>query len=39
MVIAHVIKKGPMISDTHVGTDGTHADESNELRLDGIKNR
>lgn len=39
MALVHVIKKGPQISSKHVGTDGTHADESSELRLDGIDNR
>ncbi|MDQ4049615.1 MAG: DUF4287 domain-containing protein [Actinomycetota bacterium] len=35
MALVHVIKKGPRISDKHVGTGGTHGDESNMLRLDG----
>ncbi len=35
MAIVHVIKNGAAISDKHVGSDGTHADASNELRLDG----
>jgi hypothetical protein len=35
MALVHVIKKGPQISDKHVGTAGTHSDESNTLRLDG----
>lgn len=39
MAIYHVIKNGTRISDKHVGTTGTHRDESNELRLDGIANR
>ena len=39
MAMAHVIKNGPIISDKHVGKDGSHGDESNTLRLDGIKNR
>lgn len=39
MAVVHVIKKGPIISDKHVGGDGSHADDSNTLRLDGIKNR
>ncbi|MEP6650791.1 MAG: DUF4287 domain-containing protein [Lapillicoccus sp.] len=29
----------PGIGDKHVGTTGTHRDESNMLRLDGIANR
>lgn len=39
MAVAHVIKNGPTISDKHVGSDGSHSDSSNILRLDGIKNR
>lgn len=39
MALVHVIKHGAGISDKHVGTDTTHSDESNILRLDGIKNR
>lgn len=39
MALVHVIKKGAKISDKHVGSNGTHADDSNMLRLDGIKNR
>lgn len=39
MALVHVIKNGPVISDKHVGTGGTHSDDSNHLRLDGIKNR
>lgn len=37
MALVHVIKNGPTISDTHVGTKGTHRDESNNLRLGGSK--
>ncbi len=39
MALVHVITKGPQISDKHVGTSGSHRDESNMLRLDGIANR
>jgi hypothetical protein len=39
MALVSVIKNGPKINDKHVGSGGTHSDESNELRLDGIKNR
>ena len=39
MALVHVVKNGPQISDKHVGTTGTHRDESNLLRLDGIANR
>ena len=35
MAIVHVITKGPQISSKHVGTDGTHRDESDTLWLDG----
>src|SRR4051812_11454789 len=34
-----VIRNGPGIGDKHVGTTGSHRDESNTLRLDGIANR
>ena len=39
MAMVKVIKTGPQISDKHVGSGGTHSDESNVLRLDGLKNR
>jgi len=35
MAIVHVIKKGPEIGDKHVGSTGTHRDESSTLWLDG----
>jgi Domain of unknown function (DUF4287) len=35
MALVHVIKNGPVISDKHVGSTGSHRDESNVLRLDG----
>ena len=35
MAMVHVIKKGPQISAKHVGSTGTHRDESATLRLDG----
>ncbi|GAB2610799.1 DUF4287 domain-containing protein [Pseudactinotalea suaedae] len=35
MAIVHVITKGDVISDKHVGSGGTHADPSNRLWLDG----
>ena len=35
MALVHVIKHGPEISDKHVGSTGTHRDESTTLRLDG----
>lgn len=37
--MAGVIKKGPKISDKHVGKSGPHGDASNMLRLDGMANR
>lgn len=39
MAMVHVIKKGPKISSKHVESGGAHSDESDTLRLDGIKNR
>lgn len=39
MALVHVIKNGPKIGDKHVGTDSTHSDGSDTLRLDGIENR
>lgn len=36
MALVHVITKGPRISAKHVGTDGSHADESDTLWLDGV---
>lgn len=39
MALVHVIKKGPQIGDKHVGTGTTHSDDTDTLRLDGIKNR
>ncbi|MFG1814450.1 DUF4287 domain-containing protein [Kribbella sp. NPDC049174] len=35
MALVHVIKNGPVISDKHVGSKGTHSDPSNVLWLDG----
>lgn len=37
--LAHVVTKGPGISGRHVGTDGSHRDESTVLRLDGVAAR
>ena len=39
MALVHVIRHGTQISDKHVGTGGSHSDESNTLRLDGIEKR
>jgi hypothetical protein len=39
MAFVHVLKQGPTISDKHVGSTGSHRDESNTLRLDGKAKR
>ena len=39
MALVHVIKNGAKISNKHVGTGTAHNDDSDTLRLDGIKNR
>ena len=39
MALVHVIKNGAKISDKHVGSGTAHNDDSDTLRLDGIKNR
>nr|WP_221380062.1 DUF4287 domain-containing protein [Actinoplanes polyasparticus] len=39
MALVHVIKNGPKIGDKHVGTSGSHRDESDTLWLDGVDNR
>ena len=39
MALVHVITKGPVIGDEHVGTTGSHRDESAVLRLEGIAAR
>jgi hypothetical protein len=36
MALVHVIKKGPTIDAKHVGSDGSHRDESDALWLDGM---
>lgn len=36
MALVHVIKKGAEIDAKHVGTTGTHRDDSNMLWLDGM---
>lgn len=38
MAFVHILKQGSTISDKHVGSGSTHADESNKLRLDGLGN-
>lgn len=35
MALVHVIQRGPTISTKHVGSDGSHRDESETLWLDG----
>ncbi|MEV7398726.1 DUF4287 domain-containing protein [Aeromicrobium sp. NPDC092404] len=39
MALVHVIRKGPTISSKHVGSAGTHRDESATLWLDGRASR
>lgn len=39
MALVHVIKNGSKIDDKHVNSGGSHSDESDTLRLDGLKNR
>ena len=39
MALVHVIKNGPQISAKHVGTAGSHSDDSDTLWLDGIASR
>ncbi len=37
MALVYVIKNDAIISDKHVNSGSSHSDDSNELRLDGIK--
>ncbi|WP_380169550.1 DUF4287 domain-containing protein [Jannaschia sp. R86511] len=39
MALVHVVRNGPTIPGTHVGTTGPHRDASTELRLDGVAAR
>lgn len=39
MALVHVVKNGAKISDKHVGSGGTHHDDSDTLWLDGKNNR
>ncbi len=39
MAMVHVIKKGPQIAGKHVDSGTAHSDDSDTLRLDGLKNR
>ena len=36
MAMVHVIQRGPRIDAKHVGTEGVHRDDSDELWLDGV---
>ncbi|WP_217617010.1 DUF4287 domain-containing protein [Cellulomonas sp. GbtcB1] len=39
MALVHVIRKGPQIDAKHVGSTGSHRDESDTLWLDGRATR
>ena len=39
MALVHVVKNGPKIDSKHVGSTGTHRDDSDTLWLDGKANR
>ena len=39
MALVHVVKIGPQISAKHVGSSGSHRDDTDLLRLDGIAHR
>jgi hypothetical protein len=39
MAMVHVIQKGPQIPGKHVGSGGTHSDESDMLWLDGVASK
>ncbi|MFT8396588.1 DUF4287 domain-containing protein [Propionibacterium sp.] len=39
MALVHVIRKGPQIDSKHVGSTGSHRDESDTLWLDGKATR
>ena len=39
MALVHVIKNGPKIDTKHVGSSGTHRDETDTLWLDGKDGR
>jgi hypothetical protein len=36
MALYGVLKNGPTVPEKHVGSTGTHRDESSTLRLDGV---
>ena len=39
MALVYVMKNGAKIGDKHLNSEGTHRDESETLRLDGINKR
>ena len=39
MALVHVIKNGPVVPEKHVGSTGSHRDESSTLWLDGLAAR
>lgn len=39
MAFHYVLKNGTQISDKHVGTTGSHRDDSTTLRIEGLANR
>lgn len=39
MALCGVLKNGPTVPDKHVGSSGSHRDESPTLRLDGLAAR
>jgi len=39
MALVHVIKHGPKIGSKHINSKGSHRDNDDTLRLDGISNR
>lgn len=39
MAVVYIIKNGAQIGDKHVGSTGVHKDESNTLKLDGVKKK
>jgi len=39
MALVKVIKTGPKIDSKHVNSGGAHSDDSDTLRLDGLKSR
>ncbi|GAA2723070.1 DUF4287 domain-containing protein [Cellulomonas aerilata] len=39
MALVGVLKNGPTVPEKHVGSTGSHRDESSTLRLDGVASR